>query len=97
MIKKCLLGLGLTMAALTGTVQANESNGIIAVPYTQENLMVIVDTNSKKMLLYHVSSSKGMTLKEVRSFEDVLEAPNFFTSKGLSGRTEKKELAGLKK
>ena len=76
---------------------AGDSNGIIAIPYESDKVIVLVDTNSKKMLLYTVSPSKGFSLKEVRSFEDVLQAPNFISSRGISGKTEKKELSGILK
>ena len=78
-------------------LMADSANGIIAVSYPQTNTLVIVDTNSKKMLLYAVSEGKGLSLKEVRSFENVLEAPNFFAPRGLNGRDEKKELPKLMK
>jgi predicted metal-dependent RNase len=95
-----ILKIGLVCAAtmfsvmVSNPLQAEGSNGIIAIPYQNSDSLVIIDTNSKKILLYSVSGSKGLSLKEVRSFEMALQVPtNVFTSKGLSGKTEKKDLS----
>lgn len=89
-VKKLILSALLSLSFLSGSVFAEGNNGIMAIPYDQENLLLIVDTNSKKMLLYHVSSSKGLSLREVRSFEKAFELPSQLLGKGLSAKDEKK-------
>ena len=99
MISLRRLGLGLAFisgAIATTPLYAAESNGIIALPYEASNTLVIVDTNAKKILVYSVNASNGLSLKEVRSFEKALQAPNFFAPKGLNGITEKSELDKMK-
>ena len=91
--------LGLTFVAgtvATMPLQAAEGNGMIALSYEGSNTLVIVDTNAKKILVYSVNASNGLSLKEVRSFEKALQAPNFFATKGLNGVTEKTELDKMK-
>ena len=92
--------LGMTLVSgfvVSGPLHAADNNGIIALPYEQSNTLVIVDTNAKKILVYSVNTAQGLSLKEVRSFEKALQAPkDFFTSKGLTTTTEKKELEALK-
>ena len=91
--------LGMTLASgvvASAPVHAADNNGIIALPYEQSNTLVIVDTNSKKILVYNVNAAQGLSLKEVRSFEKALQAPNFFATKGLNGVTEKAELEKMK-
>lgn len=79
------------------SAQANESNGIIALNYSDPNILVLVDTNTKKILVYSVSDKNGLSLKEVREFDGALAAPSFFTSKGLKAKDEKKEFEQFQK
>jgi len=95
-MKKLFFALFIAIT-LSFSAQADESNGIIAMNYSNPNILVLVDTNAKKILVYSVSDKSGLTLKEVRSFETALAAPTFFTSKGLKGKDEKETLEKLKK
>jgi len=92
----------LASAALGGLLwltplSSEEANGFITVSYPTSNTLLIVDTNSRKILMYSVSESKGISLKEVRSFAKALESPQFFTPKGLSGVEEVKSLEDINK
>jgi len=78
-------------------LSANEGNGIITVSYPASNTLLIIDTNSKKILMYDVNEGKGLSLKEVRGFDKALEAPSFFYSKGLNGKDEKIKLEQILK
>ena len=95
-MKKFLLTLFLA-ASCSFSLQAENANGIIALNYTNPNVLVLVDTNSKKILVYSIIDKSGLSLKEVRSFEDALTAPNFFTPKGLKAKDEAKEFGKFKK
>jgi hypothetical protein len=96
-IRQLFLGLALASGALLSQqIEAAESNGIIALSYEASNTLIIVDTNSKKILVYNTSDRNGLSLKEVRSFESALQLPSFFHSKGISVSDEKKEFAKLK-
>ena len=79
--KSALTMAGFAIASFSTQLFAEGSNGIIAIPYEGSNTLVIVDTNSKKMLVYGVSERTGLSLKEVRSFEEALTQKNIFTSK----------------
>lgn len=94
-MKKLILAL-LLVFSVAFSAHSESSNGIIALNYTNPNVLVLVDTNTKKILVYSVSDKTGLALKEVRSFEGALAAPTFFTSKGLKGKDEKKELDKIK-
>lgn len=94
-MKKLIFAL-LVAITFASTAQANDSNGIIALSYTDPNILVLVDTNTKKILVYSVSDKSGLSLKEVREFDAALAAPSFFTSKGLKAKDEKKELEQFK-
>jgi hypothetical protein len=71
----------------SSSLYAQGDNGIYTLKMT-ETKFVIVDTNSKKMLVY-IIGSKGLLLKEVRSFENALNSDNFTSSKGLTFKDEK--------
>jgi hypothetical protein len=96
LMKKLIFAL-LIAITFAFTSHANESNGIIALNYTNPNILVLVDTNTKKILVYSVSDKSGLSLKEVREFDGALTAPSFFTSKGLKAKDEKKEFEQFKK
>jgi hypothetical protein len=91
--KSALAIAGVVASSFSFQIFAEGNNGIIAIPYEGSNTLVIVDTNSKKMLVYSVSERNGLSLKEVRSFEEALQVKNIQTSKGISGASESKELA----
>lgn len=93
---KSLLALAtFGLSTMASPLLAGESNGIIALSYSDPNALVIVDTNAKKILYYTVGDRNGLSLKEVRSFEQALTVGNMQTSKGLSGDTENKTLSKL--
>jgi len=78
-------------------LSAEDGNGIIALSYSNPNVLVLVDTNSKKILVYSVSDKSGLSLKEVRTFNEALAAPSFFTAKGLTAKEETKAFEEIKK
>ncbi len=69
------------------SLHAEGETGIFTLKMS-DTKMIIVDTNSKKMLVYIVGS-KGLLLKEVRSFSSALDAENFTSSKGLTSKEER--------
>lgn len=94
---KILLGALLTGFVSMVPLSAAEANGFITVSYPSNNTLLIIDTNSKKILMYDVDEGRGITLKEVRDFSKALEAPSFHYSKGLNGKDERTKLAQILK
>ena len=92
---KTLAGAALGGLLWLTPLSSEEANGFITVSYPASNTLLIVDTNSRKILMYSVSESKGISLREVRSFAKALEAPQFFTPKGLLGVEEVKTLESI--
>ena len=90
MTKKCVL-VTLILSSIAFSLHAENNTGIYPI-MSGENKLIIVDTNTKKILVYDLKNSKGMLLKEVRSFEDALGSKSF-TSKGLTAKDEKKHLS----
>ena len=72
----------------SSSIYAEGSNGIHTMKMTDSSF-VVIDTNSKKILVYTISKSKGLLLKEVRSFDKALNAKNFTSSSGLTSKEEK--------
>jgi hypothetical protein len=97
LISKTLLGALFTGLTSLVPLAAEEANGFITVSFPNSNTLLIVDTNSQKILMYDVSENKGLSLKEVRAFDKALEAPSFFYSKGMSGTDEKTKLEKILK
>lgn len=60
--------------------------------HLSDGKLILVDTESKKILVYETKSSKGLLLKEVRSFDKALESKDFSSKSGLSAADEKKHL-----
>ena len=69
------------------SLHAEGGTGIYTINLS-DTKFIIVDTNSKKMLVYNVGS-KGLLLKEVRSFESALDSENFTSPKGLTTKEER--------
>lgn len=59
--------------------------------FMENGMLIIVDSTNKKILYYEVKT-KGLYLKEIRSYAKALESPSFTSSKGLTIKDEAKAL-----
>ena len=84
--------LALLCVGMASLSAADETAIKVFMSTSGDEKLYIVDTNSKKILIYQVNP-KGLLLKEVRSFENALKAPDLISTTGLTYKNEAKELA----
>lgn len=87
-LKKLFILTSVAIASLTTHSFASDK----IQSHLSDNRLIIIDTESKKIIVYDTKSSKGLLLKEVRSFDKALESKDFSSKSGLSISDEKKHL-----
>ncbi len=83
--------LAVAFAALSSGAFCADNLEISAYAMDKDTL-VVLDTQNKKLLLYKVSTTQGLSLVEVRSFEKILTVPSQHFTPALTAETEEKAL-----
>ena len=88
---KALSFLAVAFALLSARAYSADHPEISAYAMDKDTL-VVLDTQNKKLLLYKVSTTLGLSLVEVRSFEKMLTIPSQHFTPALTAESEEKAM-----